>query len=258
MFFIDTHTHLFSEEFKEDASATIHRAIQARVKRLLLPNIDVSTIEALKAFAALDNEHCLMMMGLHPCSVGENYISDLKIIEQELFNRDNLYIGVGEIGIDLYWDKTTFDWQADAFLKQCQWAVELDKAVSIHTRSATYETIKLLKSMSKAPKGVFHCFSGSIEEANEILKLGFYLGIGGVVTFKNSKLHEVLAQVPLDRIVLETDSPYLSPVPYRGKRNESAYVPLIAEKLSEIYAVDVLTIASVTSSNAQAVFGFNI
>lgn len=257
MYFIDTHTHLFSEEFNEDGLAVIHRAIQARVKRLLLPNIDVSSIEALKSFKALDPEHCLPMMGLHPCSVNENYKADLQIIEKELFGGTN-YIGVGEIGLDLYWDKTTLDWQSDAFLLQCQWAVDLDKAVSIHTRSATYEAIKLLKSMPKVPKGVFHCFSGSLEEAKEILKLGFYLGIGGVVTFKNSKLHEVLEHVPLDRIVLETDSPYLSPVPYRGKRNESAYIPLVAEKLAEIYRVDVLTIARQTSLNAESVFNFTV
>lgn len=257
MYFIDTHTHLFSEEFDQDALPVIHRAIQARVKRLLLPNIDVGSIEALKKFTALDPEHCLPMMGLHPCSVGENYKADLEIIKNELFGSQD-YAGVGEIGIDLYWDKSTFEWQSEAFLTQCQWAVDLDKAVSIHTRSATYETIKLLKSMPKVPKGVFHCFTGSMEEATEILKLGFYLGIGGVVTFKNSKLHEVLTHIPLDRIVLETDSPYLSPVPHRGQRNESAYIPLIAERLSEIYDVSVLKIAEQTSANALAVFGISI
>lgn len=255
MEFIDTHTHLFSEEFNADRQQTIQRALHARVKKMLLPNIDLTSIKDLKEFVALDPEHCLPMMGLHPCSVNASYNEDLAIIERELYDNEAFYIAVGEIGMDLYWDKTTLEWQSDAFVRQCEWAVELGKAVSIHTRSATYETIKLLKSMKKAPAGVFHCFTGSLEEANEILKLGFHLGIGGVLTFKNSKLHEVLKNVPLERLVLETDSPYLSPVPHRGKRNESAYIPLIAEKLAEVYDVDVITIASQTTSNAKQVFG---
>lgn len=254
MVFADTHTHLFVEEFDADREAVLHRAIQSRVKTLLLPNIDETSIEALKSFSALDREHCFPMMGLHPCSVKENYKEVLNLILNEL-DSGFKYYGVGEIGMDLYWDKTTVDWQSDAFLTQCTWAVERNLGVSIHTRSATYEAIKLLKQMKQVPRGVFHCFSGSFEEAQEIIKLGFCLGIGGVVTFKNSGLPEVLKRIPMDHLVLETDSPYLSPVPYRGKRNESAYIPYVAEKLSEIYDVSVERVAELTTANSKSVFG---
>lgn len=253
MFFVDTHTHLFTEEFNGERTAIINRAVNARVRKMLLPNIDETSIEALKSFAALDTEHCFPMMGLHPCSVKENYKDVLSDIKKELFS-DYKYYGVGEIGLDLYWDKTTLDWQLDAFKEQCEWAIELDLAVSIHTRSATYEAIKLLKSMKQAPKGVFHCFSGSVEEAREIIKLGHYLGIGGVLTFKNAGLPEVLKEFSLDNIVLETDSPYLAPMPFRGKRNESAYIPFIAEKLADIYGVSAATVAEITTANALKIF----
>ncbi len=254
MVFADTHTHLFVEEFDADREAVLHRAIQSRVKTLLLPNIDETSIEALKSFSALDTEHCFPMMGLHPCSVKENYKEVLEMILKEL-DSGFKYYGVGEIGMDLYWDKTTVDWQSDAFLTQCNWAVERNLGVSIHTRSATYEAIKLLKQMKQVPRGVFHCFSGSFEEAQEIIKFGFCLGIGGVVTFKNSGLPEVLKRIPIEHLVLETDSPYLSPVPYRGKRNESAYIPHVAEKLSEVYDVSVERVAEITTANSKRVFG---
>ncbi len=254
MVFADTHTHLFVEEFDADREAVLHRAIQSRVKTLLLPNIDETSIEALKSFSALDTEHCFPMMGLHPCSVKENYKEVLEMILKEL-DSGFKYYGVGEIGMDLYWDKTTVDWQSDAFLTQCNWAVERNLGVSIHTRSATYEAIKLLKQMKQVPRGVFHCFSGSFEEAQEIIKFGFCLGIGGVVTFKNSGLPEVLKRIPIEHLVLETDSPYLSPVPYRGKRNESAYIPHVAEKLSEVYDVSVELVAEITTANSKRVFG---
>ncbi len=253
MFFVDTHTHLFTEEFDGERTAIINRAVNARVRKMLLPNIDETSIEALKSFSALDTEHCFPMMGLHPCSVKENYKNVLSDIKSELYS-DYKYYGVGEIGLDLYWDKTTLEWQLDAFREQCGWAVELDLAVSIHTRSATYEAIKLLKSMKLAPKGVFHCFSGSVEEAREIIKLGHYLGIGGVLTFKNAGLPEVLKEFSLDNIVLETDSPYLAPMPFRGKRNESAYIPFIAEKLADVFGVSSATVAEVTTANALKIF----
>ncbi len=252
MEYIDTHTHLFAEEFAQDPVAVINHALKAKVKKFLLPNIDVESIQALRSFTELAPENCFPMMGLHPCSVGEDYIHALAVIKEELYN--NKYYGVGEIGLDLFWDKTHLESQQKVFIAQCEWAVELGLAVSMHTRSATHETIKCLKSMKTMPAGVFHCFSGSREEADEILKLGFYLGIGGVVTFKNSSLNQVLQHVPLDRIVLETDSPYLAPVPFRGKRNESAYIPYIAEKLAEIYQVPVQRIADVTTENAITVF----
>ena len=179
----------------------------------------------------------------------------MQIIEAELFS-DFKYFGVGEIGIDLHWDKTYSEEQTLAFIQQCTWAVDLRLGVSIHTRSATYEAIAALKTMKQKPKGVFHCFSGSAEEATEILKLGFKLGIGGVITYKNSSLPEILKGFRIEDIVLETDSPYLPPVPYRGKRNESSYIPFIAEKLSDVFGISVETVADVTTRNAREVFGF--
>lgn len=255
MEFVDTHTHLFTEEFSQDIAAVVHRANQARVKTMLLPNIDLDSITALKACSDAFKGVCLPMMGLHPSSVGADYREALKTIKAEL-DSDYPYMAVGEIGIDLYWDKSTFEYQKDAFINQCGWAAERGFGVSVHTRSATYETIRCLKEMKQMPKGVFHCFSGSAEEAAEIIKLGFKLGIGGVLTYKNSNLPAVLAQLSPEHLVLETDSPYLPPVPYRGKRNESSYIPLVAEKLSEVYGLGMDVIAAITTENARSVFGF--
>lgn len=255
MEFVDTHSHLFSEEFDSDRQATINRALDTRVRTILLPNIDVDSINRLKEFSSLAPTNCLPMMGLHPCSVTADYKDQLNVIEAELFSTYKYY-GVGEIGLDFYWDKTFAEEQKTSFIQQCTWAAELDLGVSIHTRSATYEAISALKTMKQKPKGVFHCFSGSKEEAIEILKLGFKLGIGGVLTYKNSNLPEILKQLSLDDIVLETDSPYLPPVPYRGKRNESSYIPLIAEKLSDVFGVSIETIANKTTANAREVFNF--
>lgn len=256
MEFVDTHSHVFAEEFTTDAKAVMQRALHARVKHILLPNIDVSSIEALKQLSAAYPEQAHPMMGLHPCSVDANYQSVLQSLKSELYAHTDFYCGVGEIGLDLYWDKTFEAAQQEVFIEQCQWAVELDKGVSIHTRSATYLAIACLKAMPLKPRGVFHCFSGSLEEANEIIKLGFKLGIGGVVTFKNTHLTETLKQIDLKHLVLETDAPYLAPVPYRGKRNEPAYIPFIAEKLSDIYECSVETIAQATTESAQSVFKF--
>jgi TatD DNase family protein len=255
MEFVDTHSHLFSEEFDSDRLASINRALDVRVKTILLPNIDVETIGRLKEFSVLAPQNCLPMMGLHPCSVTANYKEQLSHIEAELFS-DYKYYGVGEIGLDFYWDKTFAEEQRVAFVQQCTWAADLDLGVSIHTRSATYDAIAAIKTMKQKPRGVFHCFSGSLEEANEIIKLGFKLGIGGVLTYKNSNLPEILRQLSLDDIVLETDAPYLPPVPYRGKRNESSYIPLIAEKLSDVFGVSIETIANKTTFNAREVFLF--
>lgn len=253
MEFIDTHTHLFTKEFREDRRAVIERALSANVKSMLLPNIDIESISDLKTFTALSPQHCYPMMGLHPCSVKDDYKDQLVHIQSELFSGYKYY-GVGEIGLDLYWDKSTFEIQMEVLLQQCQWAAELDLPVSLHTREAVTETITCLKSMHKRPRGVFHCFTGSLAEAEEIIKLGYYLGIGGVVTFKNSHLPEVLKQVPVECLVLETDSPYLAPMPYRGKRNESSYIPYIASRLAEIYDVNLETIAATTTATAKSIF----
>jgi TatD DNase family protein len=254
MVLVDSHTHLFAEEFKEDRHAVIQRAMEAGVHYMLLPNIDSESLEALKALSADFPQNCLPMIGLHPCSVKEGtYHAELELVRTELFS-DYKYYGVGEIGMDLYWDKSTVEIQKDAFRMQCEWAAELNLGVSIHTRSATYESIKVIKSLEKIPRGVFHCFTGSYEEAKEILNLGMCLGIGGVLTFKNTNLPEVLKKVSLEHLVLETDSPYLSPVPFRGKRNESAYIPYIANKLSEIYNIPVEEVAKASTENAMRVF----
>lgn len=254
MVFIDSHTHLFAEEFKEDRNEVVQRSIAAGVEYMLLPNIDKSSIESMKQLSAEFPNNCLPMMGLHPCSVQfDSYQQELDLVESELFS-DYKYVGVGEIGMDLYWDKSTLEIQKEAFYQQCVWASELDLGVSIHTRSATYEAIKVLKSLKNIPRGVFHCFTGSYEEAKEILNLGMCLGIGGVLTFKNTNLPEVLNKIPLEHLVIETDSPYLSPVPHRGKRNESSYIPNIANKLSEVYGVSLDEVARITTVNAKRVF----
>jgi len=251
---IDTHTHLFDEEFLEDIETVIERSILLGVDKMMLPNIDLETIELTKALALKYPENCFAMMGIHPCSVSEHYKLHLDQIEKELFS-DFKYYGVGEIGIDLHWDKTTENIQNRVFIKQCEWAAELNLPVSIHTRNATHQTIQLVKKMDKKPSGVFHCFSGSIEEAKEIIDLGFYLGIGGVVTYKNSTLGDIVKEIGLQHLVLETDSPYLPPTPHRGKRNESSYIPLIGEKLSFVFETTIENIAETTTKNARAVFG---
>ncbi|MCC7050551.1 MAG: TatD family hydrolase, partial [Bacteroidia bacterium] len=205
--FIDTHLHLYTEEFNSDRNLALERAINNRINTLLLPNIDVESILPMKQLLRQFPKNCYGMMGLHPCSVKENYKEALAIIKQELYNEK--YIAVGEIGTDLYWDKTTFTIQQDAFITQCQWALELNLPIAVHCRESVVETIDLVKQINKSNsqklKGVFHCFSGSLEQAKELIDMDFYLGIGGVVTFKNGKIDKFLNQLPIERIVLETD-----------------------------------------------------
>lgn len=254
MYFIDTHAHLYAEEFNADRTEMVNNALKANVKKILLPNIDSSSINGISQLLSDFPNICFGMMGLHPCSVNENYTQELKLIKNELYTNAPQYKAVGEIGIDLYWDKTTQEIQQKAFIEQCHWALELNLPIAIHTRSATYETIKCLKTLPKQPLGVFHCFSGSVEEAKEIVKLGYALGIGGVLTYKNSNLPQVLQSIDIKHIILETDAPYLPPVPFRGKRNESSYIPYIAEKLMDVYSVSLQTIAETTSANAENIF----
>jgi TatD DNase family protein len=253
MYYIDTHAHLYAEEFESDQPAIIGRCVDAGVTKILLPNIDAETVESLQKLKANYPGICYAMMGLHPCSVTKSYREDLKKIESLLYNGEK-YVAVGEIGIDLYWDQTLKKEQETAFLTQSQWALDLQLPIAIHTRNATREAILCLNKLNKQPGGVFHCFGGSIEEAREIINMGYYLGIGGVVTYKNSTLPEVLKQIDLKHILLETDAPYLPPVPFRGKRNESSYIPYIAEKLAEIYDVALSEIAQATSQNAEKLF----
>ncbi|MBK9792178.1 MAG: TatD family hydrolase [Sphingobacteriales bacterium] len=254
MTLIDTHTHLYEEQFDADRTEMIQRAIDNGVSKMIIPNVDATTIKGMMDLVKQFPEHIFPMMGLHPCYVKpETYKAELEIIKSNLDKGE--FVAVGEIGIDLYWDKTTLDIQKEAFELQCDWAIEKSLPVAIHSRDSTHILIELLKKMKDKPHGVFHCFTGSLEEANEIIKLGFYLGIGGVLTYKNTHLRDTLKHIPLDKIVLETDAPYLPPVPHRGKRNESAYTKLVAETLCTVYEKGLDEIAVVTTQNATNLFG---
>lgn len=254
MNFIDTHTHLYSKEFDHDRTAVIKEAIHLGVKKFFLPNIDIDSIAGM---LALQNEFpniCYPMLGLHPCSVSENYKNVLAEIESKIASTN--IIAIGEIGIDLYWDKTLLKQQIDAFKIQINWAKKLKLPIVIHVRDAFDEVFEVIDELNDDTlTGVFHCFTGNLEQANKIIAYGgFKLGIGGVVTFKNSGLDKVLANVDLEHLVLETDAPYLAPTPYRGKRNQSTYVPIIAQKLADIYHVSSHEIGEITSKNALKLF----
>ncbi len=250
---IDTHTHLYVQQFENDRAATFERAIAAGVEKFYLPAIDSETHEAMLALEAEYPERCLAMMGLHPCSVKADYEKELKIVEDWIGKRH--FCAIGEIGIDLHWDTTFFEEQKEAFIRQINWAKDLDVPIVIHSRKSTWEVIEILRAEKSAKlRGIFHCFGGTVEEAQAIIDCGFHLGIGGVLTFKKSGLDKTMEAIDLEYIVLETDSPYLAPSPYRGKRNESAYVKLVAEKLALIKKMDISEIARITSENAQKIF----
>lgn len=254
MTFIDTHTHLYSEQFNSDRTAMIEAAIAKGVQTFYLPNIDHESIEGMLKLEEQFPGQCLPMMGLHPCSVNAGYQQELDLVKSWLDKRR--FAAIGEIGIDLYWDKTFIKEQEIAFRQQIDWALEFGYTISIHCRSAFDEIYAILKSYPKLPKSIFHCFSGNTEQAKLIIALNnFKLGIGGVVTFKNSGLDKVVEDIDLKHLVLETDAPYLAPVPHRGKRNESAYIPIIAEKIAAIKGISIEEVASVTSQNALDIFG---
>ncbi len=258
MLLIDTHTHLYAQEFDADRAQMIAQAIENGVTKFYLPNIDSSSIGVMHQLESNYPVNCFAMMGLHPCSVNETVESELALIKSHLFSRN--YCAVGEIGMDLYWDKTFVEQQRMAFRTQIEWAMELNLPISIHCRDAYDEIYTILKEYCvpnevNVLRGIFHCFSGNSKQAQEVIELGFYLGIGGVVTFKNSGLDKVVAEIGLEKIVLETDSPYLAPVPHRGKRNESGYIPLIAQKIAELKNCPIEEVAKITSENALLVFG---
>ncbi len=248
---IDTHCHLYSEELKPDIDGVMERALKAGVQRFYLPAIDKSTAESMFALEAKYPGSCYAMMGLHPCSVAANYREELDFIKSQLQKRS--FSAVGEAGLDFYWNTTFRQEQYEALHEQIKLAIQYDLPIVLHTRNAMQETIDVVKEY-KGLKGVFHCFGGSGDEARQIIDLGFFLGIGGVVTYKKSGLDEVLKNIDLSHIVLETDAPYLSPVPYRGKRNESSYLVEVAKKIAEIKNVPIQEIDLITTGNAEKLF----
>jgi TatD DNase family protein len=253
MTLIDTHTHLYLDDFKEDIQQVISRANEAGVERFYLPAIDSSETDNLLHLEQLFPGKCFAMMGLHPCSVKENYKEELDLVKGWLDKRP--FAAIGEIGLDFYWDKTFTAQQYEAFEQQIQWALQYELPIVIHTRNAMQETIDVVKKYrTKGLRGIFHCFSGSYENAVEIIDCGFYLGIGGVVTYKNAGLAEAIKDIDIQHLVLETDAPYLTPVPYRGKRNESSNLTLIAQKLADIKGLTIEEVAAATTLSASKVF----
>jgi TatD DNase family protein len=254
MIITDTHTHLYSEAFDEDRKEAIQEAIDQDVKRFFIPAIDSETTESMYELEKAFPENIFLMMGLHPTHVKENYEEELKHVEAELDKRK--FYAVGEIGIDLHWDESTLEIQKDAFRRQIQMAKERDLPIVIHCRKAFDEIFEILES-EKDDKlfGIFHCFTGNLEQAQQALSYNMKLGIGGVVTFKNGGIDKFLNQIPLEEIVLETDSPYLAPKPFRGKRNNPVYILKVAEKLAELYDMPINKIAEITTKNSKEVFG---
>ena len=252
---IDTHAHLYAEEFSEDQTEVFTRAAAAGVHYFLLPNINSESIPLMEKLMK-EQKNTIPMMGLHPSYVKENWMEELKIIETHLFKNPSKYCAVGEIGMDLFWDKTFIEAQKIVFRTQISWAKKLKLPIAIHARDAFDEIFEILdEENDESLKGVFHCFTGNLEQATKILDYGgFKLGIGGVITYKNSGLTEVLNSIELKHLVVETDAPYLSPVPFRGKRNESSYLSYIIEKISGIYKLSDAIIAEVTSQNAIELF----
>lgn len=254
MLLTDTHTHLYASEFDTDRKQVVESAIAAGVKKFFLPNIDSYSVHRMMDLCHEFPGKCFPMIGLHPTSVKENYKQELEVLYHHLDNE--VFWAIGEVGIDLYWDKTFLTQQQAAFQTQITWANEHDLPIVIHSRNSFNEIVEILeKNKGENLRGIFHCFSGSKEQAEKAISLGFKLGIGGVLTYKNSGLAQVIADIDMKHLVLETDSPYLTPVPHRGKRNESGYITLVAQKLAEIKNISVEEVAEITTANAIEVFG---
>ena len=255
---IDTHSHIYDEAFDDDRSEVINRAKSVGVEHIILPNVDSDSLPRMLSLEAQYPDYCFAAIGLHPTSVKENYKEELSLVRSELERCK--WIAVGEIGIDLYWDKTFYNEQVTAFQQQIEWALEYNLPIIIHVRDSFRETMTALAPYKNSGlRGVFHSFTGTQEDAEEILAFGgFKLGINGIVTFKNSGLNDVIRHVSLEHILLETDAPYLTPVPFRGKRNESAYIDYVCEKLAEIYGVSKVEIDKVTTKNAVELFSIII
>ena len=253
--YVDTHSHIYSEEFSSDRSEVIVNALKSGVSKIILPNIDSSTIKPLLDLTVSNPGLFIPLIGLHPTSVKEDFHKELEIIEYWLNKRK--FSGIGEIGIDLYWDKTFINEQIEAFRIQIGWAKKAGIPIVIHVRDSFPEVIEVIEQeKDESLRGVFHSFTGTIDQAAHVIELGFKIGVGGIVTFKNSGLDEVVQQIDLQHILLETDSPWLAPVPHRGRRNESAYITAIATKVALLHNISTEEVGRVTTQNAKQLFGF--
>jgi TatD DNase family protein len=253
--FVDSHSHIYSEEFSSDRNEVIARALKAGVKRIVLPNIDSSTIKPMLSLADSEPGLFIPLLGLHPTSVKDDFHKELEIMEYWLNKRD--FSGIGEIGIDLYWDKTFINEQIEVFRIQIGWAKKRRIPVVIHMRDSFQEILNvILQEKEESLSGVFHSFTGTTEQAQQVIELGFKIGIGGIVTYKNSGLDKIVQEIKIQDIILETDSPWLAPVPHRGHRNESAYITSVAEKIAFLHQISVEEVARITTKNAQQLFGF--
>lgn len=256
MFLIDTHTHLYLEEFDNDRKEAVLRAIDSGVEQMVLPNIDSESVAPLLRLCDEFPRNCFPAMGLHPTSVKANYKEEMEVVVRQL--KERKYVAIGETGIDLYWDTSYYKEQEYCFNRQMELALEYQLPVIIHSRNSLKELFDILHAFGqKLPTGIFHCFPGSLDEACKAVDMGFSLGIGGVVTFKKSSMADVAREIPLQHIVLETDAPYLAPVPYRGKRNESAYILKVSEKIAELKNISTEEVAEITSANAKKLFHLN-
>jgi len=255
MEFVDTHAHIYSDKFADDRPSVIDQSMKAGVGRIYMPNVDSNSIPSMLEVEERYPATCFAMMGVHPCSIGADFENELRIAEEWLEKRT--FCAVGEIGTDLFWDKTFIEQQKEAFEIQCGWAKKYHLPVVIHCRESMDLTIDMVEKLkSESLKGVFHCFNGNSVQAKRIVELGFFLGIGGVSTFKNGGLDAVLPEIGLQHLLLETDSPYLAPAPHRGKRNEPGYIPLIAQRVSELTGASLSEVANVTTANANQLFSY--
>lgn len=255
---IDTHAHLYSDKFEEDRSEMMQRAFDAGLSHIFLPNIDSSSIGPMLALEAAYPQQCFAMMGLHPCSVGKNMEEELALVKNWLEKRP--FVAVGEIGLDYYWSMEFVEEQKEAFRRQSRWAMQLNLPIVIHARDSIDDLIKLVEELQEEGplRGVFHCFTGTLEQAQKIIELGFYLGFGGVLTFKKAGLDQLIPHLPLSKIVIETDAPYLSPTPKRGKRNESAYLLYVAQKMADIKGISLEELAQTLKANSLALFDLSV
>lgn len=252
-FWVDTHAHIYLEDFDTDRSDMLRRAGESGVEKIFMPNIDHTSIDSMLDLESKYPARCFSMMGLHPCSVKKDFEKELYEVESWLTKRK--FVAIGEMGTDLYWDKTFWEEQVEAFTIQVGWAKKYKLPIVVHCRESIDQTIGLVEKLQDGNlKGIFHCFTGTVEQAEKLVNLGFYLGIGGVVTFKKGGMENVIPSIPLDRLVLETDSPYLTPAPHRGKRNEPSYIPLIAKRVTELKNIDIHKLQTSTTQTALKIF----